>query len=354
MRGISHPDWHAVFVVLRGVAQHLLQDSVHDQIRIAANRRCEVRVRWRGQREVAFVLLRVARLLQRAQHQVRQDALLRLARDLLRQLLIHARRDVDVFRDLQRLGALSGAGAFAPLGLELHPLDRQRADAQRIAETRGDGLEVHHALGIGLLVDAIQRRDALVLEIAGDALVGRQHELLDDAVGDVALRARDAGHQAVLVELDHRLGQIEVDGAAAHALAVEDQRQLAHQLEDVDQPAVVLAQRGIAFEDEVDVGIGHALGGADDALAQRVADDLALVVDLHHARQHHAIDLRTQAAHVGGELDGKHGHGAIGKVDRGAAQARLEIDGRLLANVVGDVGDVDLELEVAVRTCGAR
>ena len=53
----------------------------------------------RRQREVAFVDLRVARLLQRAQHQVRQDALLRLARDLLRQLLIHARRDVHLFRN---------------------------------------------------------------------------------------------------------------------------------------------------------------------------------------------------------------------------------------------------------------
>ena len=144
-------------------------------------------------------------------------------------------------------------------------------------------------------------------------------------------------------------GRVEVDGAAAHALAVEDHRQLAHQLEDVDQPVVVLAQRGIAFEDEIDVGVGHALGGADDALAERVADDLALMIDLHHAGQHHAIDLRAQAAHVGGKLDGQHGDGAIGKVDRRAAQARFEIDGRVLANVMRDVGDVDLELEVAVR-----
>ena len=243
----------------------------------------------------------------------------------------------------------SGAVALAPLGLHLHALHRQRPHAERIAEVGGDGLEVEDALGIGLFVNAIERGDALVFQIAGDALVGRQHELLDDAVGDVALRARDALHQAVLVELDDRLGQIEIDGAAAHALAVQDHRQLAHQLEDIDQPVIVLAQRRIAFEDEVDVGVGHALGRADDALVQRVADDLALMVDLHHAREHQAVDLRTQAAQVGGELDRQHGHGAVGEIDGGSAQARFQVDGRAFAHVVRNVGDVDLQFEIAVR-----
>ena len=59
---------------------------------------------------------------------------------------------------------------------------------------------------------------AFILQIAGHGLVGGQHELLDDAMGDVAFRAGDAAHQAVLVELDHRLRQIEIDGAAPFPL----------------------------------------------------------------------------------------------------------------------------------------
>ena len=60
-----------------------------------------------------------------------------------------------------------------------------------------------------------------------------------------------------------------------------------------------------------------------------VADDLAVVVDLHDAGEHQAIDLRTQAADVGGEFDRQHGHGAIGEVDGGAAQARFLIERRV-------------------------
>ena len=82
-----------------------------------------------------------------------------------------------------------------------------------------------------------------VLQVRRHGFIGGQHELFDDAMGDVARRARDAGHGAPLVEFDQRLGQIEIDGAAAHALAVQDQRQLLHQLEALHQRGVALAQR---------------------------------------------------------------------------------------------------------------
>ena len=135
------------------------------------------------------------------------------------------------FGNLDLAGALARAVVRAAVGLELHPLDGQRPHAQRIAESRGDHFEVVHPLGVGLFVNAVERSDALVFQIRGHALVGREHELLDQAMRDVALRAGDALHQSEFVELDHRLGQIEIDGAAALALAVQDQRQIAHPLE---------------------------------------------------------------------------------------------------------------------------
>src|SRR5271157_1835260 len=163
-----------------------------------------------GKPEERILSYLMLRSLKQAQHEVREDALLRLAGNFLRQLLVHARRDVDVLGYLDGLRTAPAAVALAALGAHLHPLHRQRPDAQRIAEPGSDGLEVVNALWVGLLVDAVERGDVLVLQVAGDALVGRQHELLDDAVRDVALRARDALHQSVLVELDDRLRQIEV------------------------------------------------------------------------------------------------------------------------------------------------
>ncbi len=108
--------------------------------------------------------------------------------------------------------------------------------------------------------------------------------------------------------------------------------------------------RGIAFENRIHVGVGHALGRADDAFAQLVAENLAAVVDLHDAGQHQPVHLRAQAADVGRKLERQHGHGAVGKIDAGAAQSRLLIEGRAGRDVVGDVGDVDLKFVVAVSS----
>ena len=74
-------------------------------------------------------------------------------------------------------------------------------------------------------------------------LVCREHEFFDQAVRDVAFGARDGPHQAEFVELDDWLGEIEVDGSAALALAVQDHGQVAHQFEVRDQRGVALAQR---------------------------------------------------------------------------------------------------------------
>ena len=109
-------------------------------------------------------------------------------------------------------------------------------------------------------MNAVERRDAFVLEVLSNGLVSRQHELLDQAMSNVALGAHDAAHQAELVKFNYRLGQVEVDGSAALALTVENHRQLAHQLEHIHQFRVTLSEADIALQDKIYVGVGHALG----------------------------------------------------------------------------------------------
>ena len=82
---------------------------MHDQVGVAADRRREVRVTGCRQREVAQVFFRVARLLERPQHQVAQDAFLRFPGDLGGQLLVHAGSDVYVFWYLNLTCLLAGA-----------------------------------------------------------------------------------------------------------------------------------------------------------------------------------------------------------------------------------------------------
>src|SRR5580698_1971547 len=72
------------------------------------------------------------------------------------------------------------------------------------------------------------------------------------------------------------------------------------------------------------------------------------MIDFHDAGKNEAVDLRTQATNVGGEFERQHGHGAVGKIDAGAAQAGFLIKRGTGSHVVSDVGDVDLELEVAI------
>ena len=86
-------------------------------------------VGWRRQRKVSQVFFRVTRLLQRAQHQVTQDSLFRFTRNLFRQLLVHPRRDVDFFGNLEVPHALAGAVGGAAVRLHLHALDGESAHA---------------------------------------------------------------------------------------------------------------------------------------------------------------------------------------------------------------------------------
>src|SRR5271170_519507 len=74
-------------------------DAVNDQIGITPDRRGEVGVAGSGEGKMALVLLAVTRLLERAQHEVRENALFGLAGDLGGEALIHLRRDWNLLRD---------------------------------------------------------------------------------------------------------------------------------------------------------------------------------------------------------------------------------------------------------------
>jgi hypothetical protein len=72
------------------------------------------------------------------------------------------------------------------------------------------------------------------------------------------------------------------------------------------------------------------------------------VIDFHDAGENEPVKMRPQAADVGREFEREHGDGAIGEVNAGAADAGFLIESAARRDVLGDVGDVDLEFEIVV------
>ena len=65
-------------------------------------------------------------------------------------------------------------------------------DAERIAEGLRELFKFEHLARVGLLMDAVQSVDAASEEVVRHGAIGGEHELLDDAVRDVALQLDDA------------------------------------------------------------------------------------------------------------------------------------------------------------------
>jgi len=68
----------------------------------------------------------------------------------------------------------------------------------------------------------MQGVQAALDEVVRDGAIGGEHELFDEAMGDVAFAAADIGHLLVVVELDDRFGKIEIDGTVFSAAGVEE------------------------------------------------------------------------------------------------------------------------------------
>ena len=120
-----------------------------------------------------------------------------------------------------------------------------------------------------------------------------------------------------------------------------------HELEVGNQLGIARTSLGFAFQYCVHIGIRHARCGADNAFNDLVTLDAAFSAELHNATQYEPVFVWSQAAYIGRQFLRQHGNGAVGKVNAGAAQARFQIEVRALADVLGNVRNVDLKLVTA-------
>ena len=69
------------------------------------------------------------------------------------------------------------------------------------------------------------------------------------------------------------------------------------------------------------------LEACDQAIALGRAPIESIPAELSPEREHETLDLRAKTANVRRKFEREHGHGAVGKVDAGAAQVSFVIEG---------------------------
>src|SRR5215472_7550484 len=297
----------------------------------------------------------VARLLERTQHQVRQDSLLGPPHDLANEALIMLRRDAQLAARERDAHA-----AFAPVAIGIGPSRLRRRGnaavahanlalvqifhAQGIAEGTRQLFKFENLAGVGLFVHAMQGCDAALKEIAGDGAVGREHKFFNEAVCDVAFAARYVDHALLFIEFDNRFWQIEVDRAVFIPARVQKQRQLLHFPEMMRELGVALVHLAVTFKDLVHVGVGHSLGRSDDGGSHPRRLQVARGVELHERAHDQTVLAGLQRTHAIRKRLGQHGHGAVGKINRSASQARFLVESCSGTDILGDVSDVHLKM----------
>ncbi|MCY1290883.1 hypothetical protein D9M70_400460 [compost metagenome] len=296
--------------------------AVHQQVRIAADRRGEVGVGLVVQAEVAVVLRGVHRLAEGTQHHRLDQLEVRTALDLLQQRLV-------VRRGRFALAAVQGQAEFAEELAQVVQLFLRRA-----------------------VVDPVQRGNLVLLEELGGGDVGRQHAFLDQLVRVVALGRADFRDLAVGAEDDARLLGLEIDRPAAmprrqqHLVQRIERVQMRHH---VRQLLLQMLGTGAVRRLQVlaDLGVGEPRVGVDHRLVELVAGQLAGPGQAHLADHGEPVDQWVQRTEAVGENFRQHRDDPLGEVHRVAAPGRFLVQRRADLHIVRDVGDGDIQLPAA-------
>jgi hypothetical protein len=290
-------------------AQRADQGAVDHEIRIAPDRRGEVRVAHQVEAEVAEIVRRIVGL-----HLGAQD---------------HLVDDVG-------MGAVAGhveqpVEALGAHGLALGPGDRQGG------EEIHQGQQLHVA---GRLVHAVDQGRALGLQGFSRADIGLDHHLLDEAVGLQRGARGDRDHLALGVDDDLPFGAFDGQRRAGVAPLLHRRVGGPERREDGVQQRL-----GRVVRLAVDRGLGlfvGELGRRAHQAAHEAMRALAPVGAEHHPHGQAgavlAIAKRTEAV---GQAFGQHRLHPVGEVDAVALVARGAVQGGVGADVGRDVGDGD-------------
>ena len=264
--------------------------------------------------------------------------------------LAHAAQNAGVHTALQR----GAAGLIQQLGQLLLGGGLARKVGVQVAGGE-NVLQAVQLFGFGGLMRAVDEGHPAGAALVGGALVGQQHTLLNDGLGQAALMGPHVHADAVLIQ--HQLAFAALDlhaapgtaGGGAQFVQLLQQGQLAQNAGLL----VLLAHLGGlgAVVNAVQLAV-HALHpAADDGFHKAVILHIALGVQLHQAAEGQAHHLGVQAADAVGQLPRQHGNDLIGVIHRRTALEGFLVQLAVRGDVVAHVRNVNAQL-VAVAHLG--
>ena len=291
------------------------QRAVHQQVRIAADRRGEVGVARQRQPEVPQVLAAVIGLALAAQDQV-VDHLV--------------------------VGCVPG--------LLQHPLEGLGTDHLPLGEVQVDGVQElaqrFDLRGVRAFVHPVHAGLLALLQGDGGGHVGGDHELLDQAVAVQPLAPGDGLHAPRIIEDHLAFRDVEVERAARLPRLQKRAERPVKRLQDrLQQRPCGLV--GTPVHGLLNLLVGQARGRAHDGAQEAVLHRRPFGVDPDFADQAAALLLRAQGTPSVGKRLRQHGHHAVGEVDRVAALLRRLVEDAAAFHVVRHIGDGDQQMPAA-------
>ena len=193
-------------------------------------------------------------------------------------------------------------------------------------------------------MDAIDRGDGPVLELARDGFVGREHEFFDQLVRFIVLDAFEEDRLALLVQPHFHFGKIEIERTLFETFLAQEGGQFPGHVQPFAQ---LVVRRGA--KNRVGLAISQAARAADDRSGEAAALRAAVFGELNEGRMREAIHFRLQAANAVAQPLRQHRYDAIGEINAVAAFVGFAVQRRARFHVGGDVRDVDTEAPAAAR-----
>ena len=290
--------------------EHVADRAMRQQVGVAANGRCEMRVLAERQPEVTDVLRLVRRLRQRADD--------------------HA---------LEHRGVGAALHLLQELGQTLR-VERALGVEQQ-ATGREETLELENPFLVRLRVHPVEPGHLVALQESRSFDVGGDHAFLDQPVRVVARVALELGDAAVRPDEHLDLGRLEVERPALLAPLPQRPVDLVQRLERGQHRRRQCAARGRVALDQRRrrLRIGQPRRRAQQRRIELRACDATVVRDVHLAHESGALDFRHQRTEVIRQLLRQHRQHPVREIDAGRARVRVGIECGPRLHVMADIGD---------------
>ena len=199
---------------------------------------------------------------------------------------------------------------------------------------------VLQSLGVGALVNTIDRGFPHLHEPSCDRLIGEKHEFFDELMRFVVVDLFDAGDASFVIESDLGLREIEIERTVRET-----------PLANLHCDRASVFQHLLGFILCGAFGLKHFEGllvavaslRVNDSRVKLGAKDLAAVIDEKLDTFGKSVDVRLERAKLVAQSFRKHGNDSIDEVGRVSSVMSLLVQGRAGFHIVRDVGDVHPE-----------